>query len=83
MATSKRKHPCQPAIWKKLSETEKRWWMMFYRDFLGELKLNAIPGAKLSVVARQAVAHNHACLATWGMRGVVDRVFKSLKGSKK
>ena len=80
MTTSKRKHPCQPAIWKKLGETEKRWWTMFYRDFLGELKANGIPGATATPTARQAIAHNHACLATWAMRGVIDRMFKALKG---
>lgn len=53
--------------------------MMFYRDFLAELKINAIPGAKATVAARQAIAHNHACLAVWAMRGVVDRVMKALK----
>lgn len=79
MMATKKKHPCQPGIWKKLGETEKRWWMMFYRDFLAELKINAIPGAKATVAARQAIAHNHACLAVWAMRGVVDRVMKALK----
>lgn len=73
---------CAPGIWKKLGATEKTWWTAFYKDFLAELKVNAIPGVKLTPKQREAIAHNHACLAVWAMRGVVDRVFKALKGAK-
>lgn len=79
MATVKRKSKCSPAIWKKLGQTEKRWWMMFYRDFMGEMKANGtLPD--MTKVQRECIAHNHACLATWAMRGVMKRVFMALKG---
>lgn len=84
MAAKKRTHPCSPAIWRKFGETEKRWWMMFYRDFLGELKLGTksyLPHI-LSEERRKTIAHNHATLAVWAMAGVMDRVFKALKGPK-
>ena len=75
----KKKHPCQPAIWKKFGATEKRWWMMFYRDFLGELKANK-SAAPLKAEQQRVIAHNHACLAVWAMAGIIERVFKALKG---
>lgn len=76
MATKKRKTACNPGIWKKLGAKEKRWWSMFYRDFLAELKINAIPGATITPAARRSIAHNQACLAVWGMVGVLKRAMK-------
>ena len=73
---------CAPAIWKNLGATEKVWWSMFYKDFLAELKIDAIPGVKLTPKQRESIAHNHACLAVWAMRGVMDRVCKALKAAK-
>jgi len=56
-------------IYKKLTVMQRRWWNVFYKDFMSEHSLP--PENKdfhASKEAREVIAHNHALLAVWALK---------------
>jgi len=62
------KSPCAPAIWKRFTDFEKKYWTELYESFIWPELYHKDLGGKEFKEQREVTAHNMACQAVWKLQ---------------
>lgn len=62
------KSPCAPAIWKRFTDSERKYWTELYESFVWPELYHKDLGGKEFKEQREVTAHNMACQSVWKLQ---------------